>query len=67
MTHRALAIVVGVSVFAASVAPPLAEERIDTGINAKIRQEGTDNSTIMRTLHYFTDVHGPRLTGSPNL
>jgi hypothetical protein len=21
----------------------------------------------MRTLHYFTDVHGPRLTGSPNL
>ena len=21
----------------------------------------------MRTLHYFTDVYGPRLTGSPNL
>jgi hypothetical protein len=24
------------------------------------------NSQIMRTLHYFTDVYGPRLTGSPN-
>lgn len=35
-------------------------------INAKIRKEGMDNSQIMRTLHYFTDVYGPRLTGSPN-
>ncbi|MCI0339120.1 MAG: M20/M25/M40 family metallo-hydrolase [Acidobacteria bacterium] len=26
-----------------------------------------ENSRIMRTLHYFTDVYGPRLTGSPNL
>ena len=67
MTHRAFAFVVGVSVFAASVAPPFAEERIDTEINAKIRKEGTDSSKIMRTLHYFTDVYGPRLTGSPNL
>jgi len=67
MTHRAFAFVVGVSVFAASVAPQFAEERIDTEINAKIRKEGTDNSKIMRTLHYFTDVYGPRLTGSPNL
>ena len=36
-------------------------------INAKIREEGMKNSKIMRTLHYFTDVYGPRLTGSPNL
>jgi carboxypeptidase Q len=34
---------------------------------AQIRKEGMDNSQIMRTLHYFTDVYGPRLTGSPNL
>jgi hypothetical protein len=45
---------------------PLAEERIDHAMNAKIRKEGRDNSQIMRTLHYLTDVHGPRLTGSPN-
>ena len=26
-----------------------------------------DNSQIMKTLHVLTDVHGPRLTGSPKL
>jgi carboxypeptidase Q len=36
-------------------------------INSKIRKEAKDNSQIMRTLHYFADVYGPRLTGSPNL
>lgn len=35
-------------------------------INAQIRREGTENSKIMRTMHYLSDVHGPRLTGSPN-
>jgi len=36
-------------------------------IFARIRKEEMENSQIMRTLHYFTDVYGPRLTGSPNL
>ncbi|HEY8559930.1 MAG TPA: M20/M25/M40 family metallo-hydrolase [Pyrinomonadaceae bacterium] len=36
-------------------------------IFAQIRKEGMENSQAMRTLHYFTDVYGPRLTGSPNL
>jgi carboxypeptidase Q len=36
-------------------------------IFAKIRKEGMENSQIMRTLHFFTDVYGPRLTGTPNL
>ncbi len=31
-----------------------------------IRKEGTDNSKILNTLHYLTDLYGPRLTGSPN-
>ncbi|MET0753663.1 MAG: M20/M25/M40 family metallo-hydrolase [Pyrinomonadaceae bacterium] len=35
-------------------------------INAKIRAEGKNNSQIMKTLHVFTDVYGPRLTGSLN-
>lgn len=34
---------------------------------AQIRKEGMDNSQIMRTLHFFTDVYGPRLTGTPSL
>ena len=38
-----------------------------TDINAQIRKEAMENSQIMRTIHYFSDVYGPRLTGSPNL
>jgi carboxypeptidase Q len=61
---RVLTLVVGMSILAS---PFAAEERIDAEVNAKIRKEGMENSKIMRTLHYFTDVYGPRLTGSPNL
>ena len=43
------------------------QERIDTTVNWRIRQEATTNSQIMATLHMLTDVYGPRLTGSPNL
>ncbi len=38
-----------------------------TDITERIRKEGMENSQIMKTLHVFTDVYGPRLTGSPNL
>lgn len=68
MTRRTLAIAVGLSTIVVSATPPfLAQERIDADINAKIRKEAQDNSKILRTLHYLTDVYGPRLTGSPNL
>jgi carboxypeptidase Q len=45
---------------------PATTETINKDINAKIRKEGWDNSQIMKTMHFFTDVYGPRLTGSPN-
>ena len=35
-------------------------------IQEKIRQEENKNSQVMHTMHFFTDVYGPRLTGSPN-
>ncbi|MEW6125852.1 MAG: M20/M25/M40 family metallo-hydrolase [Acidobacteriota bacterium] len=35
-------------------------------LNARLRKEGMENSKVMHTMHYFTDVYGPRLTGSPN-
>lgn len=35
-------------------------------INAAIRKEGMENSKILNTVHYLTDLYGPRLTGSPN-
>src|SRR6266496_4532135 len=48
------------------VATLTAQEKLNTDINAKIRQEEGSHSQIMRTLHTFTDVYGPRVTGSPN-
>src|SRR5436190_9831631 len=35
-------------------------------VYAAIRKEENENSKIMHTLHWLTDVYGPRLTGSPN-
>lgn len=43
------------------------QERAVQDVYWKIRQEGTDHSQIMHTLHMLTDRYGPRLTGSPNL
>lgn len=51
----------------AVVSAPAAQEKVDEDIQWKIRREATDNSQILRTLHFLTDVYGPRLTGSPNL
>jgi hypothetical protein len=44
-----------------------AQEGVDHDVYWKIRQEGTNNSQILQTLHVLTDVYGPRLTGSPYL
>lgn len=38
----------------------------DTALLAKIREEAMQRSQIMKTIHMFADVYGPRLTGSPN-
>lgn len=43
----------------------LAPEPVDTEMVAKIKAEAMDGSQIMQTISYLTDVHGPRLTGSP--
>jgi carboxypeptidase Q len=51
----------------AGISTPSAQEKVDKDIQWKIRREATDNSQIMRTMHFLTDVYGPRLTGSPNL
>ncbi len=46
--------------------PFFTQDPINAEINAKIRQEGMEHSRIMHTMHFLTDVYGPRLTGSPN-
>ena len=43
-----------------------AQTASDPDINKKIRAEENDHSQIMHTMHFLTDIYGPRLTGSPN-
>lgn len=38
----------------------------DANLLASMKEEGMKNSQIMKTMHYLSDVYGPRLTGSPN-
>ena len=45
----------------------IAQERINEQVLARIRTEGFQNSQIMDTLSYVTDVFGGRLSNSPNL
>jgi carboxypeptidase Q len=61
MPKRLLALVFSVALLA-----PLAAETARTSeINAALRQEEGARSEIMHTMHFLTDVYGPRLTGSP--
>jgi len=41
------------------------EERIDRDVIKKIKEEGLERSKVMETISFLTDVHGPRLTASP--
>lgn len=45
----------------------LAGEAVDLTAIWRIKDEGLNRSEVMETLSYLTDVHGPRLTGSPNM
>ncbi len=51
----------------AQVPAPAAVEKVDAEMMSKIRKEGMDNSKVMDTLSWMTDVVGPRLTGSPQM
>jgi hypothetical protein len=42
-----------------------AQEPVDAAINAKIREEGLKRSKVYETFTHFTEVIGPRLTGTP--
>jgi hypothetical protein len=44
-----------------------AQNAVDEQVLARIKAEGFQNSKIMETLGYVTDVFGARLTNSPNL
>ena len=42
------------------------DEKVDMDMVNRIRKEGLENSKVMETVMYLTDVSGPRLTASPN-
>ena len=42
-------------------------ERVDLDAIYRIKDEGLQRSQVMDTLSYLTDIHGPRLTNSPNI
>ena len=46
-------------------APSPAQEKLDWATLGRIRDEGFRRSQVMETAGQLTDVHGPRLTGSP--
>ncbi len=48
-------------------APASGPERVDFDALYRIKEEGLQRSQVMETLWYLTDVHGPRLTNSPNI
>lgn len=59
---------------AAVLAAPLAgqnddrkREPVDLQAIYRIKEEGLQRSKVMDIASYLTDVHGPRLTGSPNI
>ncbi|GHA76506.1 M28 family metallopeptidase [Pontibacter akesuensis] len=43
------------------------QEPVDLDMVHRIKQEGLQNSQVMKTAFYLTDVSGPRLSGSPGL
>ncbi|MCW5971066.1 MAG: M20/M25/M40 family metallo-hydrolase [Blastocatellales bacterium] len=63
MRRTFLVILLGLSLL--NPLPMAAQEPVDASVNERIEREGMNNSRIMQTLHYLTDMYGPRLTGSP--
>lgn len=50
---------------AALMLPLSAQEKVDSAMMAKIRDEGLNRSQAKEILSWLADVYGPRLTGSP--
>jgi len=58
--------VVALSLILSLLSIPVAAQNGSGDMLSHIRKEAMERSQIMKTMHMFTDVYGPRLTGSPN-
>ena len=57
---------VALSLILSLLSLPVAAQNGGGDMLGRIRKEAMERSQIMKTMHMFTDVYGPRLTGSPN-
>ena len=62
LNRRVIALVLIISLLSLSVVA----QNGSSDMLSRIRSEAMERSQIMKTMHMFTDVYGPRLTGSPN-
>ena len=60
-----IALTISLTCFAVLTA--VAQSPTMTDMNTRLRAEEANNSKIMWIMHEITDVHGPRVTGSPGL
>jgi len=58
--------VVALLLILALLSVPVAAQNGSGDMLSRIRKEAMERSQIMNTMHMFTDLYGPRLTGSPN-
>ena len=58
--------VVALSLILSLLSLPVAAQNGSGDMLSRIRKEAMERSQIMKTMHMFADVYGPRLTGSPN-
>lgn len=63
----ALLLTLGITLVGLTLAPQGASDQLDANVARRMREEGTARSQIMRSLHFLTDVYGPRLSGTPAL
>ncbi len=66
MLKRFVALSLTLAVVVSLLALPIAAQNGSGDMLARIRKEAMERSQIMKTMHMFSDVYGPRLTGSPN-
>ncbi|MEP6765528.1 MAG: hypothetical protein ABJB66_14530, partial [Gemmatimonadaceae bacterium] len=56
----------GLGTFALAT-PLAAQEKVDAATIERIKAEAMNNSKVMETMSWLSDVYGPRLTWSPNI
>lgn len=53
------------ALLALAAAPAAAQERIDTAMVRRIREEAFERSRVLETATLLADLHGPRVSGTP--